>query len=86
MGYSSWGHKESELTEYTHTHTHTHTVTPVEEQLSWRLRLAPLPIHLVMGHKSGPKSGYYVKTAHGTRHQKCVGNGEKPALKLGARS
>ena len=25
-GYSPWGHKESDTTEYTHTHTHTHTV------------------------------------------------------------
>ena len=24
-GYSPWGHKESDTTEYTHTHTHTHT-------------------------------------------------------------
>ena len=28
MGYSPWGHKESDLTErLTHTHTHTHTHT-----------------------------------------------------------
>ena len=24
-GYSPWGHKESDMTEYTHTHTHTHS-------------------------------------------------------------
>ena len=24
MGYSPWGHKESDVTEHTHTHTHTH--------------------------------------------------------------
>ena len=24
-GYSPWGPKESDMTEYTHTHTHTHT-------------------------------------------------------------
>ena len=23
VGYSPWGHKESDMTEYTHTHTHT---------------------------------------------------------------
>ena len=23
--YSPWGHKESDMTEYTHTHTHTHS-------------------------------------------------------------
>ena len=85
MGYSSRGHKESDSTEYTHTHTH--TVTPVEEQLPWRLLLAPLSIHLVMGHKGGrPKSGYYLKRAHGTRHQMCVGSGEKSGLKHEARS
>ena len=68
-------------------HTHTHTVTPVEEQLPWRLLLAPLSIHLVMGHKGGrPKSGYYLKRAHGTRHQMCVGSGEKSGLKHEARS
>jgi len=87
VGYSSRGHKESELTEYTHTHTHTHTVTPVEEQLPRRLLLVPLSIHLVMGHKGcRPKSGYYLKRAHGTRHQKCVGSGEKSGLKHEARS
>ena len=26
MGYSPWGHKESDTTEHTHTHTHTHTL------------------------------------------------------------
>ena len=26
-GYSPWGHKESDTTEYTHTHTHTHTLS-----------------------------------------------------------
>ena len=26
-GYSPWGHKKSETTEYTHTHTHTHTLS-----------------------------------------------------------
>ena len=25
VGYSPWGHTESDMTEYTHTHTHTHT-------------------------------------------------------------
>ena len=25
VGYSLWGHKESDTTEHTHTHTHTHT-------------------------------------------------------------
>ena len=24
VGYISWGHKESDMTEHTHTHTHTH--------------------------------------------------------------
>ena len=24
MGYSSWGHKESDMSERAHTHTHTH--------------------------------------------------------------
>ena len=89
MGYSSWGHKESDLTGYTHTHTHTHmhAVTPVEEQLPRRLLLVPLSIHLVMGHKGGrPKSGYYLKRAHGTQHQKYAGSGEKSGLKHGARS
>ena len=27
MGYSPWGHKESDTTECIHTHTHTHTRT-----------------------------------------------------------
>ena len=25
MGYNTWAHKESDLTEHMHTHTHTHT-------------------------------------------------------------
>ena len=32
VGYSPWGHKESDMTEWTHTHTHTHT-----QSLSTRL-------------------------------------------------
>ena len=29
LGYSPWGHKESDMTEqFTHTHTHTHTLLP----------------------------------------------------------
>ena len=27
MGYSPWGHKESDTTEHAHTHTHTHIQT-----------------------------------------------------------
>ena len=26
VGYSPWGHKELDMTEFTHTHTHTHNV------------------------------------------------------------
>ena len=29
VGYSPWGHKETETTEHSHTHTHTHTHTRV---------------------------------------------------------
>ena len=34
MGYSPWGHKESDVTERAHTHTHTHTHTHIYTYIS----------------------------------------------------
>ena len=45
MGYSPWGHKESDTTEtHTHTHTHTHTLNNESSQsdvlnAAWTLRI-----------------------------------------------
>ena len=34
VGYSPWGHNESDVTEHTHVHTHTHTHTHTEARLT----------------------------------------------------
>ena len=33
MGYNTWAHKESDLTEHMHTHTHTHTHTALKAEM-----------------------------------------------------
>ena len=50
VGYSPWGHKESDITErlsthihHTHTHTHTHTSVGENEMLG-SFQISPLPL------------------------------------------
>ena len=43
MGYSRWGHKESDMTKWlTHTHTHTHTVCLISHRAKKKKGIFPL--------------------------------------------
>ena len=54
VGYSLWGHKESNTMEYTHTHTHTHTHTGSRKSYKneYNIRLFDLEFPELIKHKN----------------------------------